>query len=305
MCKIIIGTRGSDLAMWQARTVSQLLAEKSSVTSEIRIVKTTGDKIDTVPFSKMEGKGFFTKELEDELLAGRIDAAVHSMKDLQTSLPNGLVLGAVCCRDDPREIALVNPDSYDDTRPLGVKPGKMIGTSSVRRQCQIAALMPELLIEDLRGNVPTRIRKLRDGQYDAIIIARAGVARLDIDVSDLRSIVLDPELFIPAPAQGILAVEIRDRDDDVRKAFSTIDDSDLRTQIKLERGLLERFQGGCQLPLGAISAIESRKYTLSAILGRRKRDLWDSPVRAKATGVDPESLVNEVYMQLNTEATDD
>jgi hydroxymethylbilane synthase len=303
MESIIIGTRGSELAMWQTKTVSRLLTEKTSIPTELKIIKTVGDRIDTVPFSKMEGKGFFTKELEEELLAGRIDIAVHSMKDLQTILPEGLALGAICCRDDPREVVLINPDSYDQTEPLGIKAGQVIGTSSVRRQCQISALMPGLQINDLRGNVPTRLRKLRDGQYDAIIIARAGVVRLGIDTSDLRSRVLDPDVFMPAPAQGIIAVEIRHREDDVKRAVLAIDDPDLRAQIRLERGLLAEFEGGCQLPLGAISEIDGRNYTLKAILGCRKGESWERAKRAKATGTDPELIVSDVYRQLTERST--
>ena len=150
----------------------------------------------------MEGKGFFTKELEEALLGGTIDLAVHSLKDLQTTMPDGLDLGAVCFREDPRELAADPSESYDSEAPLGIKEGATVGTSSVRRQCQIAHLAPTLKIKDLRGNVPTRVRKLREGQYDAIILANAGVKRLGLDVSDLKSVPVWDILFPTGSGTG-------------------------------------------------------------------------------------------------------
>ena len=160
MEKLIIGSRGSDLALWQANFVRNNLINSAHIEVEIKVIRTQGDKIDHLSFSDMEGKGFFTKELEDELLNGTIDLAVHSLKDLQTTMPEGLDLGAVCSREDPRELVLIRPDSYDTESPLGIKEGATVGTSSVRRQCQVASLAPTLKVKDLRGNVPTRINKL-------------------------------------------------------------------------------------------------------------------------------------------------
>ena len=298
MNRIVIGTRGSELALWQAEHVRQMLSAKIDTPIVITVVKTTGDKIDALPFSKMEGKGFFTKELEEELLAERIDIAVHSMKDLQTTLPDGLSVGAVCSRGDPREIVLIDPKSYDESQPLGVKEGKVIGTSSVRRQCQISDIMPNLKIRDLRGNVPTRVQKLRDGRYDAIIVAYVGIVRLAIDLSDLRNMILDLDAFLPAPAQGIVAVEMCDTNDDVTAVLSLIDDQQLRTQVRLERGLLARFEGGCGLPLGAISRIDGENCALKAILGIGTEESWDHVRRVEATGTDPDLIVSEAFRGL-------
>jgi hydroxymethylbilane synthase len=300
MDRLIIGTRGSELALWQAKVVGDALAEKTGVGIDTKIVKTTGDRIDDKPFSQIEGKGFFTKEIEQELTEGKIDLAVHSMKDLQTVLPEGLSLGAVCFRGDAREVVLIRPDSYDDSQTLGVKAGSTIGTSSVRRQSQIVNLMPSVTLKGLRGNVPTRIGKLRDGQYDAIVIAYAGIQRLDIDVSDLEVRLLDFDTFLPAPAQGILAVEIRDDDSDVQKLVSSIDEPNLRTQVRLERGLLARFEGGCQLPLGAISIVESGRHTLKAAFGISDNDRWAELRRTEVSGVDPDAVVEDAYRKLTT-----
>jgi hydroxymethylbilane synthase len=298
MNRIAIGTRGSELALWQAEHVRQMLSAKTDTPIEITVVKTTGDKIDALPFSKMEGKGFFTKELEEELIAGRIDLAVHSMKDLQTILPDGLSVGAVCSRGDPREIVLIDPESYDESQPLGVKKGKVIGTSSVRRQCQISEIMPSLEIRDLRGNVPTRVQKLRDGRYDAIIVAYAGILRLGIDLSDLKTVTLDLDTFLPAPAQGIVAVEICERNDDVAAILPLIDDPYLRTQVRLERGLLARFEGGCRLPLGTTSRIDGGSYSLKAILGIGTEESWDQVRRVDVTGTEPDLIVSEAFRGL-------
>ena len=298
MKHLTIGTRGSDLALWQARFIRDKLTSITDVPIEIKIIRTTGDKIDNVSFSKMEGKGFFTKEIEEELLSGGIDLAVHSLKDLQTELVDGLNVGAVCFRVDPRERVLISPESFDDSQPLGVKPDGVIGTSSVRRQCQIAELMPGLTIKDLRGNVPTRVNKLRDGQYDAIIIADAGISRIELDISDLSSILLDLETFIPAPAQGMLGIEIRYDDSGTDAIVSQLDDPDLRTQVQLERGLLMKFEGGCQLPLGANSTILENGYLLRAVYGVEKCGSWESVRRVEVEGRDPDSMVSAAYERL-------
>lgn len=301
MKKLTIGTRGSELALWQARFITDKLAALTNIPIDMKIIKTTGDRIDDVAFSKLEGKGFFTKEIEEELLSGGIDLAVHSLKDLQTDLADGLQVGAVCFRVDPRERVLVRPESYDDSQPLGVKPNGTIGTSSVRRQCQIANLMPDLAIKDLRGNVPTRVNKLRDGLYDAIIIADAGLGRIEHDISDLRSILLDLETFIPAPAQGMLGIEIRSDDPDTDAIVSKLDEPDLRIQVSLERGLLRKFEGGCQLPLGAVSSVKESGYRLNAVFGIGKEGAWKGLRRAEVNGDDPESMVAEAYGKLTAE----
>ncbi len=298
MNKLIIGSRGSQLALTQSRMIQRLLANSSGIESEIRVIKTTGDRVSDVAFSNMEGKGFFTKEIEEALLAGDIDLAVHSMKDLPTTLPSGLGIAAVCAREDPREIVLIRSGSFDSEQPLGVRIDCSIGTSSVRRQCQIAALMPGLVVRNLRGNVPTRIRKLADGEYDAIIIAYAGIKRLEIDISNFERKILDVDYFIPAPAQGALAIETRSDDSRVQKIVSMLNDSDTRLQVGLERGLLARFDGGCQLPLGATARMLDNGFRLDAVIGIGSPENWLEIRRANATGNSIENVIEDVYSQL-------
>ncbi|RZJ86599.1 MAG: hydroxymethylbilane synthase, partial [Chryseobacterium sp.] len=209
MKRLIIGTRGSDLALWQANFIKDKLAAVG-VESELKIIKTQGDKILNLRLDKLEGKGFFTKELEEELLAGTIDLAVHSHKDLPTTHPAGLVIAAVPEREDASELLLILKDCVDVTQKLSLKTGAMVGTSSNRRKAQLLALRTDLNIEDLRGNVPTRIQKLRDEKYDAIMLATAGVKRLGIDLSEFHVEVLETTELVPAPAQGALAIQIRD-----------------------------------------------------------------------------------------------
>jgi hydroxymethylbilane synthase len=302
MKSLVIGSRGSELALWQANFIKSNLASHTDIPIEIRIIKTQGDKIDHLSFSEMEGKGFFTKELEEALLSGTIDLAVHSLKDLQTTMPDGLDLGAVCFREDPRELVLIRPEAYDSEAPLGVKEGATVGTSSVRRQCQVAHLAPTLKLKDLRGNVPTRVRKLREGQYDAIILANAGVKRLNLDVSDIKSLLLGTSYFLPAPAQGILGIQVRRGDRQVGSIVGALDDSDLRKQVALERGLLARFDGGCQLPLAVASEIVYNGYLLRATLGVHQETGWGVLRRVDLTGADIKTLLDGAYQCLNTPA---
>jgi hydroxymethylbilane synthase len=247
--KIIIGSRGSDLALWQANFVKASL-KKLGVRSEIKIIKTQGDKIQNLSFDKLEGKGFFTKEIEDELLSGAIDLAVHSHKDLETNQPAGLKIAAVSKRENPSELMLIKKSSFDPDQKFGVKENGIIGTSSARRQTQILAQRSDVELKDLRGNVPTRIDKLRDQDYDAIVLALAGVRRLKIDTSEFESIILNPKEFIPAPAQGVLGLQIRKEDEELEKILSNMNDAEVQDQIGVERKILNRMEGGCQLPLG-------------------------------------------------------
>jgi len=296
--EIIIGTRGSELALWQAEFIRAKLIEITSRPVIFEIIKTKGDKIDHLSFDKMEGKGFFTKEIEDALLSGSIDLAVHSLKDLMTTMPRGLALGAVGFREDSREAILIRKESHDPARPLDIKKGGVIGSSSVRRQCQIAAKSPDLMLKDLRGNVPTRVRKLREHQYDAIVLAYAGLKRLDLDLSDLEVKLQDKSAFLPAPGQGILGIQIREDDKDISGIVAKLDDPGARTQARLERGLLGRFEGGCQLPLGAYSDISDGKYTLAAVLGEQAGKKWSGLRRASVTGSNIDEIVEETYKKL-------
>jgi hydroxymethylbilane synthase len=246
---LIIGTRGSDLALWQANFVKESLAA-IGISAELKVIKTQGDRILHLSLDKLEGKGFFTKELEEELLAGTIDLAVHSHKDLPTENPPGLVIAAVSEREDPSELLLILKDCVDVHQKLSVKYGGIVGTSSNRRKAQLLAYRPDLDIKDLRGNVPTRVNKLRDENYDAIMVAKAGVSRLGLDLSDLYVEELSPAELVPAPAQGALAIQIRGNDTELFHALQPLHHPDVFEELAVERKVLKLFGGGCHLPLG-------------------------------------------------------
>lgn len=247
---IIIGTRGSELALWQANFVKNRLAE-IGINSELKIIKTQGDKILDLSFDKLEGKGFFTKELEVELLNGTIDLAVHSHKDLPTTNPEGLIIAAVSEREDPAELLVILKDCVDLQQKLAVKFGGLVGTSSNRRKSQLLSVRPDFEIQNLRGNVQTRLQKLRDENYDAIMLAKAGVIRLGYDLSEEFHVEeLEPTELIPAPAQGVLAVQIRESDEALFEMLQPLNDLVVAEQIAVERKVLNMFEGGCQLPLG-------------------------------------------------------
>jgi hydroxymethylbilane synthase len=251
MRKIIIGTRGSDLALWQANYTKNLL-EKKGRQVEIKIIQTAGDKSQqwNTSFEKLEGKGFFTKELEDALLKKEIDLAVHSHKDLPTENPEGLIVAGVSKRENPAELLLIKKEALDENKLFSLKQGAIVGTSSARRKSQLLAFRPDVSTKDLRGNVPTRVNKLRGVEYDAIMLAVAGTERLELDLSDFHEEILDPTVFVPAPAQGVLAWQIRESDDELFNVFDDITDIDVQTRIRIERTVLNLFDGGCQLPLG-------------------------------------------------------
>lgn len=255
--KIIIGTRGSDLALWQANYTKSLLENKGHEV-EIKIISTHGDRTQqwNTSFEKLEGKGFFTKELEDELLAGTIDLAVHSHKDLPTTNPDGLIIAGVSSRENPAEWLLIRKEAVDEKKRFSLREGALVGSSSARRKSQMLAFRPDVTILDLRGNVPTRVKKLREGQYDAILLAAAGLERLGLDLSDIHVEELDPREFIPAPAQGVLAWQIRETDGRLLSIFDEVSDFDVQIKINIERRILNLFDGGCQLPLGSFCETE-------------------------------------------------
>jgi hydroxymethylbilane synthase len=272
---VIIGSRGSDLALWQANYVKSLL-HTHGIGSEIRIIKTQGDQIQHLGFDKMEGKGFFTKEIEDALLAGQIDVAVHSHKDLPTTSPEGLIIAAVSEREDPSELLLVNKEAVDSTRSFSLRYKAVVGSSSARRKSQLLSFRKDLIIQDLRGNVPTRVQKLREKKYDAIMLAAAGVDRLQLDLSDLYVERLSPVEFIPAPAQGVLAIQIREKDTALMQALQKIHNPEVAEEIAIERKVLNLFDGGCQLPLG----VYCRREGSSLMIWTSKSKGWNTiPVR--------------------------
>ncbi len=249
MKKIIIGSRGSDLALWQAHFIQSEL-KKIALESEIKIIKTQGDKIQDLSFDKLEGKGFFTKEIEDALLAGEIDLAVHSHKDLPTTSPKGLIIAAVSEREDPSELLLIRKESVDSKQKFSLKKNAVVGSSSSRRKSQLLAFRPDVVMKELRGNVPTRIQKLRDKAYDAILLAAAGVERLQIDLSEFETLKLNPTEFIPAPAQGVLALQIREDEEELFAILQNLNSGRIQEKIAVERKVLNLLDGGCQLPLG-------------------------------------------------------
>jgi hydroxymethylbilane synthase len=246
---LIIGTRGSDLALWQANFVKDSLTA-IGITAELKIIKTQGDRILNLSFDKLEGKGFFTKELEEELLAGSIDIAVHSHKDLPTENPPGLIIAAVSEREDPSDLLLILKDCIDVHQKLSVKFGGVVGTSSNRRKAQLLSYRPDLEVKDLRGNVPSRINKLRNESYDAIMLAKAGVTRLGLDLSEFYVEEVSPTLLVPAPAQGALAIQIRENDKDLFGTLQALHHANVAEELAVERSVLKLFGGGCHLPLG-------------------------------------------------------
>jgi hydroxymethylbilane synthase len=249
MKHVIIGSRGSDLALWQAHFVKSEL-ERLGCSVELNIIKTKGDKIQNLSFDKLEGKGFFTKEIEDALLTKEIDLAVHSHKDLETNPPEGLIISCVSDRANPADILLINKNSIDNSQKWGLKKGAIVGTSSARRKSQMLKYRSDVVINDLRGNVPTRINKLRQGDYNAILLAKAGVDRLETDLSEFVEIVLNPAEFVPAPAQGVLGLQIRESDQELNDILQKMNFPDVQKRINLERNVLNLLDGGCQLPLG-------------------------------------------------------
>ncbi len=260
---IRIGTRRSDLARWQANYVAEKLQGLEGAPApavEIVYIKTEGDRVTDVPLHLVGGKSFFTKEIEQALLDHGVDVAVHSLKDVATELPAGLDLGAVLEREDPRDVLLSSSGDGLESLPQGAR----VGTSSLRRRALVARWRPDLELVDLRGNVPTRIRKLADGEYDAIVLAAAGVKRLGLESSITSFLPLDRVL--PAVAQGAVAVQTRQGDEGVLGWIRQLDDADTRQATTSERSLLNRLEGGCQVPVGALAGVEGKELTLRAVI---------------------------------------
>jgi len=252
----VIGSRGSQLALWQARHIAGCL-EKLGVETRLEIIKTTGDKITDVPLAQVGGKGLFTKEIEDALLAGGIDLAVHSLKDMPTGLPAGLTLAAIPEREDPRD-ALIG-------RPLAeLGAGSRVGTSSLRRAAQLHALGRGLITENLRGNVDTRLRKLDEGHYDAIVLAAAGLRRLGW-AERIRELI-DVEVMCPAAGQGALAIETREDGGAGHEIARKLDHAATHAAVTAERSLLATLEGGCQVPIGAHARFDGDVLHLIAVV---------------------------------------
>jgi len=295
---ITIASRGSELALWQANFVQSQLKE-IGILSEIKIIKTQGDKIQNLSFDKLEGKGFFTKEIEEALLAKEADLAVHSHKDLPTQSPEGLVIAAVSYRENPCELILIRKKSVENRKKFRLKQGAIVGTSSARRKSQLLGYRPDVQIKDLRGNVPTRIEKLRKGEYDAIMLAAAGVERLNIDLSEFHVEKPDAKEFIPAPAQGVLALQTRIEDHELIAVLQQIHHPDVQECIAIERKVLNLFKGGCQLPLGVYCEKEedSETYKVWSVMSEE----WNSPLRTLYTeSAKPELLPERIVSKLKS-----
>jgi hydroxymethylbilane synthase len=257
---IRIGTRGSMLAKWQAEFIRKKIFQVTGVDAEIVVIKTTGDKLSQAPFSQIGGKGVFIKELEEALLDEQIDLAVHSVKDIPTDVPSRLCFPAIHRREDTRDCLI----SAKGETLATLRQGARVGTSSLRRQAQLRHARPDFDIRELRGNVDTRLRKVESGEYDAILLAKAGLDRLGW--SNRISEVLSPEVCMPAVGQGALGVQARLKDTELGDALAPLDDFETRQSIVAERSLLAALEGGCQVPMGAWARIERSELVLDAVV---------------------------------------
>ena len=301
MARLRIGSRGSQLALWQANHISALLRERGHEV-ELEIIKTTGDKITDVALAKVGTKGMFTKEIEEALAEGRVDLAVHSLKDLPTELSPGFEIAAITKRENACDVFCSRKYASIDQLPRGAR----IGTSSLRRQAQLKALRADLEIYPLRGNVDTRLRKLEAGEYDAIILAAAGLNRLG--KTELVRQIIPAELMCPAAGQGALGIEIRAGDSAIRQHLAFLDDPAARATTACERALLNKLGGGCQVPIGAHARMQNGKLHLEAIVAdpdgsrvlRESRDGSDPVQLGEAVGETllqrgGDAILEEVY----------
>ncbi len=256
-----IGTRGSKLALWQANWVkSALNTRHPSLSVDLVIIKTKGDKILDVPLAKVGGKGLFVKEIEEALLNGRIDLAVHSMKDMPSEIPKGLCIGAIPERENPQDVLI----SKKGLLLSQLEPGARIGTSSLRRAAQLLRARPDLRVFPLRGNLDTRLKKLETENLDAIVLAAAGVKRLGLE--NRITEFLDENIMLPAVGQGALCIEIRQNDPEVAPMVAKLEHRQTRTIIMGERAFLNRLEGGCQVPIAAHGKIDNTRFTLCGLV---------------------------------------
>ena len=261
--KIVIATRRSKLALWQAEWVkSQLEAIDPDLQVELNKIKTTGDKILDVPLSQVGGKGLFVKEIEEAMLRGEADLAVHSMKDVPAELPEGLHLSAICKREDPRDAFIAGKGIKSISE---LPQGANVGTSSLRRICQLLNKRPDLNIIQLRGNVDTRLRKLAEGEFDAIILATAGVKRLGF--ADRITEKISTDISLPAIGQGAVGIECRVDDEFINGLLSGLNHEETWICVTAERALLKRLEGGCQVPIAAYAQLAEEKLSIQGLVG--------------------------------------
>lgn len=259
--ELVIGTRGSKLALWQAEHIKGMVEAITGLPVRLKVIKTTGDKILDVPLAKVGGKGLFTKELEVALMAGEVDMCVHSMKDVPTELPEGLFIAAMPERVDPRDVIVSGKGYTLDTLPQGAR----VGTSSLRRVAQVRHLRPDVEIVDVRGNLDTRMRKAEEGQVDAVILAAAGITRMGW--ADRITHYVEPEQMISAVGQGAIGVEIREDDEEMRHVMERIGHPETMECVTAERVVMRRLEGGCQVPIGAYARIEGATMVMDAMVG--------------------------------------
>ena len=263
MKKLIIATRGSQLALWQSEHIKALLEDAhDGLEVELKVMKTKGDIILDTSLAKIGGKGLFTKELEEAMLAGDAHIAVHSLKDVPTVFPEGLVLGAVTKREDPRDALLSQKYDSIDALPQGA----VVGTTSLRRRMQILKARPDLEIKNLRGNINTRLRKLKDGEYDAIILATAGIERLGLETEVKYFSHIPRSLMIPAMGQAALGIECPDNED-ILKIIAVLKDEDATVETTIERDFVDVLEGGCQVPIGVNAVLDGNTVTIRAVVG--------------------------------------
>ncbi len=290
---IRIGARGSKLALWQANWVAGEL-QRNGFETDLKIISTHGDRVTDRPLNQLGVQGVFTKEIEEALLSDQIDLAVHSFKDVASEQPDGLEIIAVTEREDASDMLIIHPVFFDASQSIPVAIGSVVGTSAVRRISQLKALRSDLVFQDLRGNVPTRLDKLANGDYGCIFLAQAGINRLEIDLSSFKVHVFAPTTFIPSPGQGALAIEIRS-DFSEKERIKTIlnhDETALATQV--ERHLLAKFGGGCSLPLGAYAYQTEGTWDMFAFWSDEKVGaVWE-----KVSGANPEALSDEIYKKI-------
>lgn len=284
MAALRIGSRGSQLALWQANHIAALLREQGH-TVELEIIRTTGDKITDVSLAQVGTKGMFTKEIEEALAEGRVDLAVHSLKDLPTEVPPGFELAAITRREDPRDVLLSQKHEGLSHLPQGAR----VGTSSLRRQAQLKVLRPDLEIQPLRGNVDTRLRKLESGEFDAIILAAAGLCRLGR--TELVREFIPAEIMCPAAGQGALGIEIRAGESATRQHLLFLNDAAARTATTCERALLHQLGGGCQVPIGAFAEARGQRLQLTAVVAHPD---GSRVLREAQEGAGPEKLAAAV-----------
>jgi len=281
--KLIIGTRGSALALWQAGHVAAVIERNHRIKTELTIIKTRGDKILDTPLAQVGGKGLFTKEIEDALLDKRVDLAVHSMKDLPTELPEGLHIGAVLKREDPRDVFI----SRDGRLLDDLGPGARIGTSSLRRKAFLLNRFPDLEVISIRGNVDTRLKKMETEDLAGVILAAAGILRMGF--SDKITSYLEPDLVIPAIGQGALAIETRVNDTDTNDVVAGLNHRETAACVRVERAFLKRMGGGCQVPMAAHCVLEGQGIEVTAAVvhpdgNPMLRDTFYAPEASPDTG---------------------